>query len=112
ERVIPVLSAIKKQFPDAWLSVDTYHAEVARQAVDAGASIINDVSSGRLDGQMIHTVAELKVPYIAMHMQGTPETMQNAPHYENVVSEVREYLRHICDSCTIAGITDIIIDPG
>ncbi len=112
ERVIPVVSAIMKEFPEAWVSVDTYHAEVAKQAVAAGTSIINDVSSGRIDGEMIYAVAELKVPYIAMHMQGTPETMQDDPQYGDVVSEVREYLRHICDSCGMAGINDIIIDPG
>ncbi len=112
ERVIPMVATIMKEFPDAWLSVDTYHAEVARQAVAAGASIINDVSSGRIDGEMIYAVADLKVPYIAMHMQGTPETMQDDPQYGDVVSEVREYLRHICDSCGMAGINDIIIDPG
>lgn len=112
ERVIPVVATIMKEFPDAWLSVDTYHAEVARQAVAAGASIINDVSSSRIDGEMIYAVADLKVPYIAMHMQGTPETMQDDPQYGDVVSEVREYLRHICDSCGMAGINDIIIDPG
>lgn len=111
-RVIPVVEALAKQFPDTWLSIDTYHAHVAKWAVEAGVSIVNDVSSGRLDGEMLQTVAALKVPYIAMHMQGTPETMQQDPQYGEVVSEVREYLRHICDSCAMAGITDVIIDPG
>jgi dihydropteroate synthase len=111
-RVMPIVEALAKQFPAAWLSIDTYHAHVAKWAVEAGVSIVNDVSSGRLDGEMLQTVAALKVPYIAMHMQGTPETMQQDPQYGEVVSEVREYLRHICDSCSMAGITDIIIDPG
>lgn len=111
-KVIPVIEALTKQFPDAWLSVDTYHAHVAKWAVEAGVSIVNDVSSGRLDGEMLQTVAALKVPYIAMHMQGTPETMQQDPQYGEVVSEVREYLRHICDSCSMAGIIDVIVDPG
>ncbi len=111
-RVIPVIEALQKNFPQAWLSVDTYHAAVAEEAVQAGASIINDVSSSTIDTVMIRTAAQLKVPYIAMHMQGTPKTMQINPQYEDVVHEVRDYLRDICDQCTEAGITDIIIDPG
>lgn len=112
QRVLPVIEALAKQFPEAWLSVDTYNATTARAAVEAGASIINDVSSGALDENMLSTVAELKVPYIAMHMQGLPKTMQDDPQYGDVVSEVRDYLRKVCDNCTALGITDIIIDPG
>lgn len=111
-RIIPVIEALHTNFPQAWLSVDTYHAAVAKEAVLAGASIINDVSSSAIDPEMICTAAQLKVPYIAMHMQGTPKTMQLNPQYEDVVYEVRDYLRNICDQCTEAGITDIIIDPG
>ena len=111
-RIIPAITAIHKRFPDAWLSVDTYNAATAKEAVAAGASIINDVSSGRFDDTMIKTIAALKVPYIAMHMQGTPETMQQNPQYENAVTEVRNYLLDICTQCSNAGITDIIIDPG
>lgn len=111
-RVIPVVEKIHKTYPDAWLSVDTYHSRVAMEAVAAGASIVNDVSAGRFDSEMIHVVAKLGVPYIAMHMQGTPKTMQEAPEYEDVVQEVRDYLRTVCDEASGAGITDIIIDPG
>jgi dihydropteroate synthase len=111
-RLLPAITGIMKRFPDAWLSVDTYHARVAKEAVEAGVSIINDVSSGSLDVEMLQTAAAMKVPYIAMHMQGTPETMQNAPQYEEVVTDVREYLRHVCDRAGELGITDIIIDPG
>jgi dihydropteroate synthase len=111
-RIIPLITELTKNFPDAWLSVDTYHAQVAKEAVAAGVAIVNDVSSGRIDSQMIETVAELKVPYIAMHMQGIPETMQENPLYDEVVTEVREYLRLTCDRCAEAGITDIVIDPG
>jgi dihydropteroate synthase len=111
-RVIPVISAIHREFPQAWLSVDTYHARVAAEAVAAGASIVNDVSSGSLDADMLQTVSNLKVPYIAMHMPGTPQTMQQDPQYDDVVYEVRDYLRKICDTASAAGIADIIVDPG
>ncbi len=112
ERVLPAIEAIHKAFPEVWLSVDTYNALVAKAAVGAGASIINDVSGARFDGSMLATVAALKVPYIAMHMQGTPETMQHNPAYSNVVGEVLDYLRQLCDECTAAGITDVVVDPG
>lgn len=112
KRVIPVLEAINKRFPEAWMSVDTYHSKVAMEAVNAGASIINDVSSGSIDGNMIATVAQLQVPYIAMHMQGTPATMQQNPQYNNVTLDILNYLRRITDQCEAAGIEDIIIDPG
>lgn len=112
ERVIPVIEAIRKSFPQVWLSVDTYNAATARATVGAGADIINDVSGGSYDADMISTVAELKVPYIAMHMQGRPETMQQDPQYDDVVTEVFHYLKNVCHKCSHAGITDIIIDPG
>ena len=111
-RVIPAIEAIMKSFPEAWLSVDTYNAATAAAAVNAGAAIINDVSSGALDDEMLNTVARLKVPYIAMHMRGVPKTMQQDPQYDDVVYEVREYLRKVCDHCATLGITDIITDPG
>lgn len=112
QRVIPAIEAISKHFPDAWLSIDTYHASTAKAAIEAGAHIINDVSSGALDEQMLATVASLNVPYIAMHMRGTPKTMQQDPQYDDVVYEVRDHLRRVCDQCADAGIVDIIVDPG
>lgn len=112
QRVLPVIAAIRNRFPEAWLSVDTYNAQTAKEAVAAGADIVNDVSSGRFDEAMIKTVAELGVPYIAMHMQGRPETMQQDPSYEDAVTEVFDYLRAVTDRCREAGIKDIIIDPG
>lgn len=111
-RVIPAIEAIMKSFPEAWLSVDTYNAATAAAAVNAGAAIINDVSSGALDDEMLNTVARLKVPYIAMHMRGVPKTMQQDPQYDDVVYEVREYLRKVCNHCATLGITDMITDPG
>lgn len=112
KRVIPVIQAINKRFPEAWMSVDTYHSKVAMEAVNAGASIINDVSSGSIDGYMIATVVQLQVPYIAMHMQGIPATMQQNPQYNNITLDILNYLRKMVDKCEAAGIKDIIIDPG
>ncbi|MCB0699989.1 MAG: dihydropteroate synthase [Chitinophagaceae bacterium] len=112
KRVLPVIEALSIHFPNVWLSVDTYNAATAKAAVEAGASIINDVSAGSIDHEMIATVAQLKVPYIAMHMRGTPPTMQQDPQYSDVVYEVHNYLRKVVDDCTEKGITDIIIDPG
>lgn len=111
-RVLPIVNALHEKFPQAWLSVDTYNARVAKEAVNAGVAIVNDVSAGRFDEKMIETVASLNVPYIIMHMQGTPKNMQNNPHYEDVVYEVRDELRTICDRCKAAGIKDIIVDAG
>ncbi|MES2701490.1 MAG: dihydropteroate synthase [Bacteroidota bacterium] len=112
QRVIPAIEAIHRRWPEVWLSVDTYHAGVAREAVAAGASIVNDVSSGSIDARMLATVAELQVPYIAMHMQGTPATMQVDPTYDNVLVEVLTYLKQVCERCEAAGIADVIVDPG
>ena len=111
-RVIEPIKAIHERFPDAILSIDTIHAQVAEQAVLSGVSIVNDISAGTMDRNMIPTVAYLKVPYIIMHMQGTPETMQDAPSYMNVVTEVIDYLADRIAQCRSAGITDVIVDPG
>ena len=111
-RVIPVINAIHQRFPEAWLSVDTYNAKVAAEAVAAGARVVNDVSAGGIDKEMLQTVAALNVPYIAMHMQGTPKTMQRDPQYDDVVTEVKQYLADVCDQCADAGIAEVIIDPG
>ena len=112
ERVVPVVENIKQHFPDAIISVDTFYATVAQKAVAAGAAIINDISSGDMDPDMIETIARLQVPYICMHMKGTPDTMQQQPHYDDVVKEVLDYLILKVKTCTDAGIKDIIIDPG
>ena len=111
-RVIPAIEKIIQHFPDAFLSVDTYHSLVAKTAVEAGASIINDISGGDADPLMLETAATLKVPFIAMHMQGTPTTMQQNPHYENVCREVLDYFIQKTEQCRLAGINDVIIDPG
>jgi len=112
ERVLPAIDSIMKRFPDAVISVDTYHAEVAKKAVEHGASIVNDISAGNMDKQMIPVVGKLGTPYIAMHMQGTPATMQDHPQYENVVQEVLDFFIRKTAECRQAGIKDIIVDPG
>ncbi|MEP6675146.1 MAG: dihydropteroate synthase [Ferruginibacter sp.] len=111
-RVLPVVEAIHKSFPQTIISIDTYYAAVAKDAVALGASIVNDISSGSLDTEMISTVASLNVPYIIMHMQGTPETMQQQPFYDNVVKEVLDFFIAKTDECKKADIKDIIIDVG
>ena len=111
-RVIPVIEAIAQQYPDAVISVDTFYSTVASAAVKAGASIVNDVSGGTMDPAMLSVVAELKTPFICMHMQGTPETMQQQTDYQNVVTDVLDYLSRRVDICRKAGINDVIVDPG
>lgn len=112
KRVIPAVEAITKAFPEAILSIDTLRASVADTALNAGAHIINDISAGLFDPNMLDTVAGHKAPYVLMHMQGEPATMQDNPVYKNVVSEVYDFLKARIDACTTAGINDIIIDPG
>ena len=112
DRVLPVIMLIRKEFDNVYLSVDTYRAKVASAAVAAGADIVNDISSGDLDQNMLHTVADLGVPYIAMHMKGIPHNMQLQPEYEDVVSEVLDYFINKKATAVQAGIKDIIIDPG
>jgi dihydropteroate synthase len=112
ERVVPVIQAIAAAFPEIYISVDTYYAEVAKAAVGEGACIVNDISGGLLDVEMIPTVASLKVPYICMHMQGTPKTMQVNPVYENVTNEVLDFFIKRIAICKEAGIKDVIMDVG
>jgi dihydropteroate synthase len=112
DRVVPVIEAIKSMYPDVLISIDTYHSRVAEKAVEAGASIVNDISGGDMDKDMIPTVATLSVPYICMHMKGTPESMQQEAIYEDVVKEVLDYFILKIAACKAAGIHDVIIDPG
>ena len=111
-RVLPAVESICKEFSDTIVSIDTFRSEVAKQAVRKGASMINDVSGGELDNRMIETVAVLKVPYIAMHLRGTPQTMTQHTQYENLVKDVTTYFHNKIDQFHQAGIKDIIIDPG
>ena len=111
-RVIPAISSIMERFPDAILSIDTYNARVAEEAVKAGACMVNDISSGSMDAKMLLTVGKLRVPYVCMHMQCTPETMQKDPVYDNVTKDVLDFFIAQIARCVKAGIHDIILDPG
>lgn len=112
KRVIPAIEVITKRFPDAILSIDTFHSNVARESIKAGANIINDISAGEMDENMIPTAAELNAPYFLMHKKGSSKSMQKNPEYSNVVEEVFLYLLNKVKECKEAGITDIVIDPG
>ena len=112
ERVIPAIKEIAKKNPEAFISIDTFYSKVAAAAVNAGATIVNDISAGSMDSKMIATVAELKVPYILMHMKGTPQTMQQNATYENVTREVLDFFISKTNELKNAGVIDIIIDPG
>jgi dihydropteroate synthase len=111
-RVVPAVEAINARFPDAIISVDTFYSVVAAQAVEAGALMVNDVSAGMLDPEMLPTVARLRVPYVCMHMQGEPQTMQHNPRYEDITLEVLDFFIKRIDQCRQAGIVDLIADPG
>ncbi len=112
DRVLPIIQQIHHYFPDALLSIDTYYSLVARKAIEAGAAIVNDISAGNLDEAMIQTVSSLQVPYICMHMNTTPETMQEDISYQDVVSDVFRFLEQKIAQCTQAGVQSILIDPG
>jgi dihydropteroate synthase len=112
KRVITITELIKKEFPDIYLSIDTFYSKVAEETVNAGADIVNDISSGSMDENMVPVVAALKVPYIAMHMQGKPKTMQDHPEYDNVTRNVLDYFIKLTEKLRLSGILDIIIDPG
>jgi dihydropteroate synthase len=112
EKVLPVIEMLKKNYDSVILSVDTYYSIVAKEAVNAGASIVNDISGGAMDKNMLETVAALGVPYVCMHIKGVPETMQQNIHYENVIIEVLNYFIQKINECRLAGINDVIIDPG
>ena len=112
KRVLPVIEKISKNFPHIYISIDTYRSNVARQAIDAGAQLVNDISAGNADDNMLKTVGKLGVPYIAMHMQGTPKTMQNKPTYDDVLIAIRSFFSEKIAAAHAAGINDIIVDPG
>lgn len=111
-RVVPTIHSIKKEFPKAIISIDTFRSKVAREAVNAGADLINDVSGGNLDSQMFETVANLKVPYILMHMRGTPQTMKTLTDYENIIAEMMTYFHNKIMTLKNYGVEEIILDLG
>ena len=111
-RVLPILDLVLKSFPETLISIDTFRSNIAKQTIEAGAALINDISAGKLDENMLPTVAELHVPYIMMHMKSTPQTMQQNTQYENLVKEVLFYFSERTALAKSLGIVDLIIDPG
>ena len=112
DRVLPVIETIRRHIPSVLISVDTFRARVALEAVRAGADIINDVSGGTLDAAMFDTVAALRVPYVLMHMRGTPQTMNKLTQYKRLVPDILKELQQKLVELRQKGVTDIIIDPG
>ncbi|MCH2198078.1 MAG: dihydropteroate synthase [Flavobacteriales bacterium] len=112
ERVIPLILAIAERFPEALISIDTFYGKVAREAASAGASIINDVSAWNIDNDLLDAVVDTQLPYILMHMQGTPETMQNSPTYTDVVNDLVKMLSSKLQVLRSKGVSDVFIDPG
>ncbi|GAB2696610.1 dihydropteroate synthase [Mucilaginibacter koreensis] len=112
DRLLPAVEAVVKNYPDAIISIDTFRASVAEEAIKAGAHIINDISGGQLDELMFATVARLQVPYILMHMKGTPQNMVQLADYQNVFNEVFDHLAGKYRQLRNLGVHDVIIDPG
>lgn len=112
KRVVPVVDLILKNFPETLLSIDTFYAKVAEETINGGAALINDVSAGNLDENMLAMVAKLQVPYIMMHMRGTPQTMQQLTQYDDLVKDVMFYFSEKINAARSLGINDLIVDPG
>lgn len=112
KRILPVVNLILKEFPNTLISIDTFRSEVAKRAVEQGAAMINDISAGLLDPQMLEVVGRLKVPYIMMHMRGTPKTMTKLTDYKDIVLEMNFYFSERIAAARSFGIKDIILDPG
>lgn len=112
QRIVPVVELVLKHFPDTLISIDTFRAKVAKETIQSGAAIVNDISAGMLDEAMLQTVGQLKVPYIMMHMRGTPQTMTKLAQYDDIVREMLFYFSERIAAARAAGISDIIIDPG
>ena len=111
-RILPVVQGILKQFPDALLSIDTFRSGIAAVCIENGAAIINDISAGNLDEKMMEVVAKYNVPYIMMHMRGTPQTMQSQTNYGNIIKEILFYFSEKVNKARSLGINDLIVDPG
>jgi len=111
-RILPIITRVLKEFPEALLSIDTFRSRVAKECIQMGAALINDISAGKLDDTMLNTVADLHVPYIMMHMRGTPQTMQKQTVYNNLVKDILFYFSERIAAARQIGIVDMIIDPG
>ncbi|WP_417855200.1 dihydropteroate synthase [Xanthomarina gelatinilytica] len=112
KRLLPIISLIIKEFPEILISIDTFRSQVAKLGIEAGAALINDISAGKLDENMLPTIATLKVPYIMMHMKGTPQTMQQQTDYKNLMKDILFYFSERIAKAHALGIIDVIIDPG
>ncbi len=111
-RILPIVELLLKNFPELLLSIDTFRSKVAEESLQAGAAIINDISAGKQDDQMLPIIAKFKVPYIMMHMRGTPKTMQQQTQYDHLLKEVLQYFSERVAAATSLGINDLILDPG
>lgn len=111
-RIIPAIEIIIRELPEILLSIDTFRAEVAEKSIEAGAAIINDISAGKLDNNMLAVIARFQVPYIMMHMKGTPQTMKELNQYKDITSDVLFYFSERINAARELGINDLIIDPG
>jgi len=112
ERMVPIVTSIIKRFPDILLSIDTFRARIAKQCVEIGAALINDISAGKLDNAMLPAIADLHVPYIMMHMRGTPQNMQTQTDYNNLTKDILFYFSERIAQARGLGIVDLIVDPG
>lgn len=112
KQLLPAIKSVRKHFPELLISADTFRSAVAEKAVKAGANIINDISGGTMDVSMFDTISKLQVPYILMHIQGTPQNMQNNPNYENVTEEIFTFFRKKINELQKLGFNKIILDPG
>lgn len=112
QRIVPIVNLILEHFPETLISIDTFRSEVAKACIENGAAIINDISAGILDDKMLETIAKYNVPYIMMHMRGTPQTMQTMTNYDNIVKEILFYFSERISQARSLGINDLIVDPG
>ncbi|OED37122.1 dihydropteroate synthase [Flavobacteriaceae bacterium (ex Bugula neritina AB1)] len=112
KRMVPIVELLINKFPDIILSIDTFRSKIAKHCIESGAAIINDISAGNLDTDMIPVIGKLKVPYIMMHMKGTPQTMKSLDSYTNLIQEIQLYFSEKIATARKNGISDIIIDPG
>lgn len=112
KRLLPIISLIIKEFPEILISIDTFRSNIAKKSIQAGAVMINDISAGKLDKNMLPTIATLQVPYIMMHMKGTPQTMQKQNQYEHLIKDILFYFSERIAKARHHGIHDIIVDPG
>lgn len=112
QRIVPIVQLILEHFPETLISIDTFRSEVAKACIENGAAIINDISAGILDDKMLETIAKYNVPYIMMHMRGTPQTMQTMTNYDNIIKEILFYFSERIAQARSLGINDLIVDPG